>query len=229
MKRALRIGFALACAALLAAPPAHAAAVAGAQVRWWSFDDDRTMRDEIVYVAPGPFHVQLEYWDVPGGPSQFRTEIGVHRRDARRSSYSATWRHERDDERFVLGTEQVLARGWVARGEVSPIVFADRTEWGWNAGADLYWGSYHFASATLVRDPRAHDLWVVPLRVRLATERDDWMQLTIAPASRRSLGWAVDARWRLLRAGIERNRNFDFGTRDNVILTAGIEVPLAAR
>lgn len=229
MTRAFRIGLALAGALLLAAPRVHAASVAGAQMRWWAFDDDRTMRDEIVYVAPGPFHVQLEYWDVPGGPSQFRPEFGVHVRDARRSSYSATWRHEHDDERFVLGIEQVLARGWVARGETGPLVFDDHTEWGWNAGADYYWGSYHFASATLVRDPRANDLWVVPLRVRLATERDDWVQFTVAPASRRSLGWAVDARWRFVRAGLERNRNFDFGTRDNVIVTAGIEVPLPGK
>ncbi len=229
MSAARRIGIALALVALLAAPAARAAAVAGAQVREWSFDDGRTLHDGLVYVAPGPFHVQLEYWDVPGGTSQLRPEFGVHLRDPRRSTWSATWRHELDDERFWLGTEQVLARGWVARAEASPIVFRDRTEWGWDAGADYYWGSYHFASATLVRDPRAGELWVVPLRVRLATERNDWAQVTIAPASRRTLGWALDAKWRIVRVGVERNRNFDFGTRDNVIVTAGVEVPLAMR
>ncbi len=219
----------LAATAAISAGPAAAAPVAGAQFRYWSFDNGRDMRDEIVYVAPGPFHVQLEYWDFNGPGDQFRPEVGLHLRDARRSVYTAQWRHELDDERYWLGTEQVVCRSWVARGEVGPIVFADSTLWTWDAGADVYWGSYDFAGVTLVRDPRAGGLWVVPVRVRLATERNDWLQFTLAPASRRTLGWAVDAKWRIVRLGVERNSRFDFTSVDNVIVTAGIEVPIPGR
>lgn len=213
----------------LLAAPAHAAPVAGAQFRYWSFAGGNDMRDELAYFAPGPLHVQLEYWDFARGEDQFRPEVGLHLRDARRSVYTLQWRHERADERWTLGTEQVLVHGWVGRAEVSPLVFADSTQVVWDAGVDRYFGSYGFAGATLIHDPRQGGLWVVPARVRLANEANDWVQFTLAPASRRTLGWAVDAKWRIVRLGIERNSRFDFTDVDNVIVTAGIEVPLPSR
>jgi hypothetical protein len=220
----------LALALLIGVPGLAAAApVAGAQVRYWSFSNDNDMRDGIVYWAPGPFHVQLEQWDFERGQDQFRPEVGLHLRDRRRSVYTLQWRHERDDERAWIGTEQVLGRRWVARGEVSPLFFRDSTTIVWDLGADVYFGSYGFAGATLVRDPREGGLWVVPVRVRLASERNDWLQLTVAPASRRTVGWAVDAKWGWLRAGVERNSRFDFTTLDNTIFTAGVEVPIPDR
>jgi len=228
-RRALRPLLLALLAGACLAPEAGAAPALGAQFRYWSFTNGSDIRDPIVYWAPGPFQVQLEYWDFAQGQDQFRPEVGLHLRDPRRSVYTLQWRHERNDERFWLGTEQVLARGWVARGEVSPIVSSDSTLVVWDVGADYYWGSYHFASATLIRDPRAGGLWVVPVRVRLATERDDWVQATVAPASQRTLGWAVDARWRLLRLGVERNNRYDFTTLDNTIVTLGLEVALPDR
>jgi len=219
----------LAALAVLAAPPAGAEPVVGAQARYWTFTPSNAMRDGILYYAPGPFHVQLEYWDFDHGTDQFRPEIGIHPRDARRSAYTLQWRHEQADERFWAGTEQVLAGGWVARGEVSPLVFRDSTTIVWDAGADYYFGSYDFAGATVLHDPREGGLWVVPVRVRLATEANDWLQLTIAPASKRTIGWAVDAKCRIVRLGVERNSRFDFTDLDNVIFTAGIELPLAKR
>ena len=102
----------------------------------------------------------------------------MHLRDQRRSVYTLQWRHERDDERAWVGTEQVVGRHWVARAEVSPLVFRDSTTIVWDAGADVYYGSYGFAGATVVRDPRDDGLWVVPVRVRLANERNDWVQVT---------------------------------------------------
>ena len=227
--KAARIAFAALAAvaiSVLAAHPAAAAPVAGAQFRYWSFTNDNTMRDEILYYAPGPFHVQLEYWDFARGDDQFRPEVGVHLRDARRSVYTVQWRHEASDERFWLGTEQILAHGWVAHAEGSPLVFKDHTDVVWDGGADYYWGSYHYASATLVRDPREGGLWVLPARVRLATESNDWVQLTIAPASKRTLGWAADVKWRIVKAGVERNSRFDFTDLDNTIYTIGLELPL---
>ncbi len=215
-------------AAALGAAAAHAAPVAGAQFRYWTFTDDNTMRDLIAYVAPGPFHVQLEWWDFEHGRDQFRPEVGLHLRDARRSVYTFQWRHERDDERLWIGTEQVLAHGWVGRAELSPLVFADRTDLVWDAGADWYWGSYNFASGTILHDPREGGLWVALTRVRLATEANDWMQFTLAPASRRTLGWAVDAKYGVVRLGVERNSRFDFTNVDNVIYTGGLEFPLPA-
>jgi len=212
--------------ALVAPRASNAAPAVGAQFRYWSFTNGNDLRDPILYWAPGPFHVQLEYWDFVNGPGQFRPEVGVHLRDHRRSVYTVQWRHEHADERLWLGTEQVLGGGWVARGEVSPLVNADSTQTVWDAGADYYWGSYHFASATVIRDPRSGGLWVVPLRLRLATERNDWLQLMLAPASRRTLGWAADLKWRLLRLGVERNSRFDFTNLDNTIYTVGLEAPL---
>lgn len=220
-----RVLLVLACMVTIAAPAA-AAGVVGAQFRYWAFDDGNDIRDPIVYFAPGPFHVQLEYWDVVNGEDQFRPEVGIHLKDSRRSVYTVQWRHEKDAERFWFGTEQVASDHWVVRAEVSPIVTRRRVLTVWDVGADYYWGSYSFAGATLIRDPRGDDLWVLPLRLRVATERNDWLQFTIAPASKRTLGWAFDAKLRWLKLGVERNNRYDFSTRDNIITTLGVEFPL---
>jgi hypothetical protein len=203
----------------------------GAQVRYWSFSDGNDLRDALAYWAPGPFHVQLEVWDFvdPGTQDQFRPEVGVHLRDRRRSVYTLQWRHERRQERFWAGTDQVLSDHVVGRLELSPIVASDSTLWVASAGADYYWGSWNFLSATVIRDPRADGLWVVPLRLRIANEANDWFQATIAPASRRTLGWAVDVKQRWLRLGVERNNRYDFTRLDNTIYTVGFEVPLGPR
>ena len=227
MRRMLPLLLALAC--LAAARPVRAAApYVGGQVRYWVFNDHNDLRDVLAYWVPGPFHVQLEYWDFLDRDTddQFRPEVALHLRDARRSVYTVGYRHERKQERFWVGTDQVLGDHLVGRVEVSPIVAADSTEWVLSAGADYYWGSYNFLSATVVRDPRGDDLWVVPVRLRFATEANDWFQVTLAPASRRTFGWAVDAKQRWLRVGIERNSRYDFTNRDNVIYTVGVEVPL---
>ena len=207
----------------LAAPP-----LAGGQYRYWAFSNHNDLRDVLAYWSPGPLHVQLEYWDFmdPETDDQFRPEIGIHMRDRRRSAYTLQWRHERRQERFWIGTDQVLADHWVGRLEVSPIVGEDSTEWVYGAGADYYWGSYNLAQATVIRDPRGGGLWVVPLRVRLANEQNDWVQLTVAPASERTLGWAVDVKQGWLRFGVERNSRYDFTALDNVIYSVGIEFPL---
>ena len=216
-------GLALVLASGVAAGPAAAGSV-GAQFRYWSFRDHNDNRDALVYYAPGPFHVQLEVWDFVHGKDQFRPEVGVHLRDRRRSSYTVQWRHENAGERLTFGTEQVLSDHWVGKASVSPIVGTDSTQFVYEAGADYYWHSYSFASANVIRDPRGDDLWVVPLRVRLANERNDWLQLLVAPASRRTLGWAADVKLRWVRFGVERNSRFDFSARDNLIVTAGVEL-----
>lgn len=198
----------------------------GALYRYWDAEQGASdLRDYIVWWAPGWFHVQFEYWDfvAPQSHDHARPEAGLHLRDHRRSVYTLQWRHEYRRERFTLGTDQVLGAHWVGRLEASPIVWPDSTQVVLSAGADCYWGSWNFASATVIRDPRGDDLWVVPLRVRLASEADDWVQATLAPASRRSLGWAFDVKWRGVRLGIERNSRYDFTDVDNVILTVGYE------
>jgi hypothetical protein len=210
------------------AGPAHAVPRphAGAQFRYWEFSNDNDLRDWIAYVVPGPFHVQLEYWDFVRGEDQFRPEIGLHLRDARRSVYDFEWRHEKHQERFTIGTGQILNDRVVGRVSVSPIVPEDGpNEVVVSAGADAYWGSYNFASVTVIRDPRGEDLWVVPLRVRLANERNDWFQVTGVPTTDRTFGWAVDFKYRWLRAGVERNSRYDFTDLDNTITTIGFEIP----
>lgn len=211
-----------------AAPPASAAPrpYAGAQFRYWEFSNDNDLRDLIAYVVPGPFHVQLQYWDFVRGEDQFRPEIGLHLRDARRSVYDLEWRHERRQERFTIGTGQVLNDRVVGRFHVSPIVPEDGpTEVVVSGGLDAYWASYSFASVTVVRDPRGEDLFAVPIRVRFAGERNDWFQLTAVPTTDRAFGWAVDLKYRWLRAGVERNSRYDFTDLDNTITTVGLEVP----
>ena len=64
------------------------------------------------------------------------------------------------------------------------------------------------------------------MRVRFANQGNDWLQLMLAPASKRTLGWAADAKLHWLRLGVERNSRFDFSTRDNVIYTGGVEFAL---
>jgi hypothetical protein len=217
-------------AGLAVAAPAAATppATVGAQYRYWSFSNGNDLRDALAYWVPGPFHVQLEYWDFvdPETSDQFRPEVGLHLRDRRRSVYTVQWRHERRQERFWLGTDQVLSDHVVGRVEVSPIVATDTTHWVWSVGGDYYWRSWNFASATLIRDPRFDGLWVVPMRVRLANEANDWFQVTVAPASRQTLGWAVDLKKRWVRLGVERNNRYDFTNLDNTIVTAGVEVTL---
>ena len=216
----------------LLASPAQAAGqwhpVVGGQYRYWSFSDGNDLRDVLAYWVPGPVHVQLEVWDFidPGTSDQFRPEVGLHLRDRRRSVYTLQWRHERRQERFWLGSDQVLTDHIVGRAEVSPIVATDSTHWVWSLGGDYYWGSWNFLSASLIRDPRLDGLWVVPLRVRLANEANDWFQLTFAPASRRTVGWAVDGKKRWLRLGVERNNRYDFTRLDNTIFTVGFELAL---
>lgn len=216
--------------AVASAAPATAlanprAAVVGGQFRYWDARGASDLRDALVWWAPAWAHVQLEYWDFvePGAEDSFRPEVGIHLRDRRRSVYTLQWRHERRQERAWAGTEQVVSRHDVVRAEVGPIVARDSKSWVVSGGLDHYWGSWHLAQVTLVRDPREGGLWIVPMRVRLATKANDWLQLTVAPASRRSLGWAVDAKWRVLRLGVERNNRFDFTRVDNTIISLGFE------
>jgi hypothetical protein len=230
MKR--RLALLLLVGVTLAAPASAAApATVGAQFRYWSFSNHNDLRDVLAYWAPGPFHVQLEYWDFvdPETDDQFRPEVGIHLRDRRRSVYTAQWRHEHEQERFWLGTDQVLSDHLVGRVEASPIVATDTTLWVTSLGADYYWRSWNFLSATVIRDPRSDGLWVVPVRVRLATEANDWLQFTVAPASRRTVGWAIDGKKRWLRLGVERNNRYDFTQLDNTIYTVGFELALPAK
>ena len=230
MRRLARIAL-LICAAFLtrAIHPAPAAAVprpyVGGQFRDWVFSNHNDLRDGLVYWVPGPFHVTLEYWDFidPSSHDQFRPEIGVHLRDARRSVYTAQWRHEYQAERLTFGTEQILAAHWVGRAEVSPIISSHLTQTVVSGGFDYYWQSYNFASATLIHDPRETDLWVVPLRVRLATESNNWVQATVAPASQGTIGWSFDVSLRGVRLGVERNSRYDFTNLDNTVYTVGYE------
>lgn len=212
---------------LLLPAAAGAAPRAGAQFRYWEFSNGNDLRDYILYVVPGPFHLQLEYWDWERGEDHWRPEFGLHLRDARRSTYDLEWRHERNRERFTIGTGQVLGDHWVARATVSPIVPEDGpVETVVSGGLDAYWGSYSFAGATLVIDPRGDDFWALPLRVRVATERNDWLQATVVPTGDRTFGWALDGKLRWLRAGVERNSRYDFTDLDNTIYTLGLELPL---
>lgn len=219
---------ALALAAACARAPVAAAGppVVGGQFRYWAFSNHNDLRDVLAYWAPGPFHVQLEYWDFVDDQTKdrFRPEVGIHLRDARRSVYTLQYRHEGEQERFWAMTDQVIGDRLVGRLEVSPIVpHEGNTQVVLGAGLDVYWRSYDFAQVTVYRDPRAGGLWVVPMRVRFANEANDWFQVTVAPASRRTVGWAVDGKWRWLRAGVERNNRYDFTTLDNVITTIGFE------
>ena len=211
--------------------------ILGGQYRYWSFSNGNNMRNPLVYWAPGWFHVQLEYWDFENTNSSdhFRPEIGLHLRDPRRSVYTLQWQHQLHQERWWMATDQVLGNHYVGRASFSAITTHDAPVeaanggspvWVIEFGEDYYWGSYNFASATLVRDPRQGGLWVVPMRVRLANERNDWFQATLSPASERSVGWAVDGKYHWLRLGIERNSRYDFTNVDNVIFTLGFEASL---
>lgn len=216
-------------AGLLLASPAAAQTRVGGQVRYWDFSNGNRMLDPIVYVNHGPVHVQLEVWDFERGEDQFRPEVGLTLRDARRSAYTVQWRHELNAERFWFMTEQTVGSRFVVRGAISPIVGDDETLTVWEVGGDLYFDSYSFAGATAIRDPRGDDRWVFPMRVRLASEQNDWAQVTLAPASERTLGWALDGKWKWLRAGVERNNRFDFTDLDNTIFTLGFEHTLRSR
>ena len=208
-------------------PPSYV----GAQGRYWVFSNHNDLRDVLAYWMQGYFHVQLEHWDFLDRDTEdrWRPEIGVHLRDYRKSVYTVQWRGEQRQDRFWLGTDQVLSDHVVGRVEVSPIVSRDSTLWVFSGGADYYWGSYNFASVTVIHDPRGQggeDLWVVPMRVRLANEQDDWVQATFAPASSRTVGWALDVKKRWVRLGVERNNRYDFTNLDNTVFTAGFEIPL---
>ena len=229
MKCATCVSF-LAAMSLLAAAPVRAERppVLGGQYRYWAFSDHNDIRDVLAYWVPGPFHVQLEYWDRVDGPDEFRPEVGFHLRDRRRSVYTVQWQHQLDQDRFWFMTDQVTTSHIVTRFELSPIVSSETTLWVQGVGADYYWGSYNFASITLYHDPRGSDLYTLPTRVRLANEKNDWIQFSLVPATERSIGWAVDVKKNWLRAGIERNDRYDFTNVDNLIFTVGFEVEVPA-
>ncbi len=222
MRRPIALLAALLLSAI-SAPIAIADTIVGAQFRYWDFSNANDMRNPIIYVNQGPLHLQLEAWEFDRGQDQLRPEVGLTLKDSRRSAYTVQWRHERDAERFWLMTEQTVGSRLVLRGGISPIVGDEETLVVYEAGADLYFGSYSFAGATAVRDPRGDDRWVFPMRMRLATESNDWLQLTVAPASEGTLGWGLEAKWRAIRAGVERNNRFDFTDLDNTIYTVGLE------
>ena len=227
----MRRTLALACLIGLLAPATGTAAppaVLGGQYRYWSMSDDNDLRDVLAYWSARWFHVQLEHWNFvdPETDDQFRPEVGIHLHDRRKGVYTLQWRHERRQERFWLGTDQVLSDHVVGRVVASPIIATDSTLWVMSAGGDYYWKSWNFASLDVIRDPRLDGLWVVPMRVRLANEANDWVQLTFAPASRSTVGWAVDVKKRWVRLGVERNNRFDFTRLDNTIVTAGVEFAL---
>lgn len=230
MRRALAMVLVI---GLLGASPAPASPSGrlGGQYRYWNVSDGNDLRDVLLYWSEAWFHVQLEHWNFvdPGTDDQLRPEVGIHLRDRRKGVYTVQWRHERRQERFWLGTDQILSDHVVARAEASPIVSTDSTSWVWHIGGDVYWKSWNFLSLDLIRDPRLDGLWVVPVRVRLANEANDWVQLTFAPASRSTVGWAVDVKKRWVRLGVERNNRFDFTRLDNTIVTAGFEVSLPPR
>lgn len=230
-----RLGFlAPACAlfGLLVASVAGAGALTfGAQYRYWAFADGNDLRDPILFAKAGAFDAQVERWLPLRGEDQTRIEVGAFVKDPRGSAYSLRWRHEPAQERLWFGTEQVVGSPLVIRATAGPLLphHGEAVSFVCESGFDWYRGSYSFAGATAVRDPREGGLWSWPLRVRLASERNDWVQLTAVPADRRSFGWALDARWRDLRVGIERNSRFDFTSRDNVIFTAGVERTFGTR
>jgi hypothetical protein len=236
--RALAGSAAIVCLAALGgglglARPAYAMPqpYVGGQFRYWVFSNGNDLRDVIAYWVPGPFHVQLEYWDFkdPAAKDQFRPEVGIHLRDRRQSVYTAQWRHEGEDERLTFGTDQILANGWVARAEVSPIIGPNETQTVVSAGVDYYFGSYNFASASAVRDPRGANLWTIPLRLRGANESNDWVQLTIAPTTQLSLGWSFEARVKGVRFGIEKNSRYDFTNTDNLVFSLGYDHDLGPK
>jgi hypothetical protein len=211
--------------------------VLGGQYRYWSFSNGNDLRNPLVYWAPGWFHVQLEYWDFAKTNSNdhMRPEFGLHLRDYRKSVYTLQWQHQLRQERWWIATDQVLSDHVVGRVSFSAITTGDAAVeaanggspiWVNEAGADYYWGSYNFASATVIRDPRQGGLLIVPMRVRLANERNDWVQATFAPADQRTAGWALDAKLHWLRLGVERNSRYDFTLLNNTIFTAGFELNL---
>jgi len=211
---------------LMAAPAAAQSltpATAGAQYRYWAFTNDNDLRDVLAYYATRSWHVQLEYWDFVYGDDEFRPEIGIHLRDRRNSVYTFQWRHEGHKERVSFMTDQIVSDHFVARAEVSPIIFDDHTEVVLGAGLDYYWGSWNFASIGVVRDPRDNAFWIFPMRVRLANEANDWVQATYAPATEKTNGWALDFKYKWFRGGIERNSRYDFTDADNFITTVGVE------
>jgi len=226
MRRVTRLAGALLALALATPAAAVTPTRAGAQFRYWSNTDHNDNRDYLAYWARGPFHALLEVWDFERGADQFRPELGVHLRDFRRSSYSIEWRHEHNDERVTFLSEQVLSSHWVGMASIAPIFSPDSVSVVWSVGTDYYWGSYNFGSISLINDPRGNDLWAVPMRVRLANERNDWVQGSFVPQSKRTNGWALDAKVRWARFGIERNSRYDYTTVDNVIYTLGVELEL---
>ena len=111
---------------LLLASPASAAMSGrlGGQYRYWNVSDGNDLRDVLVYWAARSWHVQLEHWNFVNHDTddQFRPEVGLHLHDRRNGVYTIQWRHERHQERYWLGTDQVFTSHLVGRVMVSPIV-----------------------------------------------------------------------------------------------------------
>ena len=132
----------------------HVAELVGGQARYWVFSDHNDLRDVLAYWVPGPFHVQLEYWDFLDGNSddQFRPEIELHLHDRRRRLHdplpartapgARLDQHRPDPHNHLVG-----------RVMVSPITADDGTLVVNSLSADFYWKEWNFASLDVIRDP----------------------------------------------------------------------------
>jgi len=214
-------------AVTIALPPVvQADPTASGMIRHWAFGDGHDIDETALVLVGRPLHGEFEYRRMRDGADQVRGGCGAHARDGRGSTYTLAWRDEHVYRSLRVGTEQVVRGPWVARADVSPIFADGEPQWSAGIGLDRYTGSYGLVSVSVTRDPRERGLWVMPMRWRLADERNDWVQLGFTPSFEGASGWSAVAKWRWLKTAVEANHRYDFTAVDNVIYTAGVDVPL---
>jgi hypothetical protein len=159
-------------------------------------------------------------------------QAGGYVRDGRGSAYAILARRRQEgavhDTALEIETNQVLGQAvatvalrglWPDRPEDEPFLLAPAL------GFELYYGSFSFASARLVRDPRPGTGSSFRLANRLGGERGH-LEVVLAPRTDGVVNWSIGVRWKYVVVGWARERDFDFSRLDRRVVSLGFHIDL---
>ena len=162
-------------------------------------------------------------------------ELGGFVLDSTKSSYGGWVRFRRLDTIIQLGTDQVLADGYVLKYEVryigirEPELPDDKSELVvLGVGFDKYYGDYHYFSVMYHNDPREAGRFSVVISNTFAT-KDSHLRIGIVPRNDGTRGYFATVKYHWAFIGYAYTREFDFATFDRRVITVGLQVPFDLR
>lgn len=188
--------------------------------------NDRTFLDKSIRIDYRQLHATgyLGNWQKGG-------EIGGYLLDRRRSAYDLFVRLRENDRTVSIGTDQVLARGFVGKLQLRHVRIdeaekpGDRTDlWVYGLGFDKYYGDYHYFTAVYYNDPREAGRFSVVMSNTFATPNGS-LRLGVVPRSDGTRGYFASVKYRWLFLSYAYTREFDFATFDRRVFSLGVQMP----